>query len=56
MRTSRSAPSTWTCERGSPRARSANALWKAMNTEYAGFEDYDARTSRDIAVFVLEPR
>ena|SRR6185312_9867733 len=31
-------------------------LWKAMNGEYAGFDDYDARTSRDIAVFVLEPR
>jgi deazaflavin-dependent oxidoreductase (nitroreductase family) len=31
-------------------------LWKAMNAEYEGFEDYDARTSRDIAVFVLEPR
>jgi deazaflavin-dependent oxidoreductase (nitroreductase family) len=31
-------------------------LWRAMNAEYEGFEDYDARTSRDIAVFVLEPR
>jgi deazaflavin-dependent oxidoreductase (nitroreductase family) len=31
-------------------------LWKAMNEQYAGFDDYEARTSRDIAVFVLEPR
>ena len=31
-------------------------LWKAMNSHYEGFEDYSERTSRDIAVFVLEPR
>lgn len=31
-------------------------LWDAMNSEYEGFEDYRERTSRDIAVFVLEPR
>ena len=31
-------------------------LWKAMNEQYAGFDDYDAKTSRDIPVFVLEPR
>jgi len=31
-------------------------LWRAMNSEYSGFDDYDARTARDIAVFVLEPR
>ena len=31
-------------------------LWKAMNVQYAGFDDYEAKTSRDIAVFVLEPR
>jgi F420H(2)-dependent quinone reductase len=31
-------------------------LWKAMNQQYAGFDDYEAKTSRDIAVFVLEPR
>jgi deazaflavin-dependent oxidoreductase (nitroreductase family) len=31
-------------------------LWQKMNREYAGFEDYDERTSRDIAVFVLDPR
>jgi F420H(2)-dependent quinone reductase len=31
-------------------------LWQKMNDQYAGFEDYEKRTSRDIAVFVLEPR
>jgi len=31
-------------------------LWRKMNEQYAGFEDYDERTSRDIGVFVLEPR
>jgi F420H(2)-dependent quinone reductase len=31
-------------------------LWKEMNAQYDGFDDYDKRTSRDIAVFVLEPR
>jgi deazaflavin-dependent oxidoreductase (nitroreductase family) len=31
------------------------ALWRRMNDQYAGFEDYERRTSRDIAVFVLEP-
>jgi deazaflavin-dependent oxidoreductase (nitroreductase family) len=31
-------------------------LWRRMNEQYGGFEDYKARTSRDIAVFVLEPR
>jgi deazaflavin-dependent oxidoreductase (nitroreductase family) len=31
-------------------------LWRRMNDEYAGFEDYDAATARDIDVFVLEPR
>jgi F420H(2)-dependent quinone reductase len=31
-------------------------LWRKMNDQYAGFEDYEQRTSRDIAVFVLEPR
>jgi F420H(2)-dependent quinone reductase len=30
-------------------------LWRAMNREYSGFDDYEARTSRDIRVFVLEP-
>lgn len=32
------------------------ALWQAFNEQYAGFDDYGARTSRDIRVFVLEPR
>ncbi|HEX3509679.1 MAG TPA: nitroreductase family deazaflavin-dependent oxidoreductase [Solirubrobacteraceae bacterium] len=31
-------------------------LWRRMNEQYAGFDDYEARTSRDIAVFALEPR
>jgi deazaflavin-dependent oxidoreductase (nitroreductase family) len=31
-------------------------LWQKMNAQYAGFEDYHERTSRDIGVFVLEPR
>jgi deazaflavin-dependent oxidoreductase (nitroreductase family) len=31
-------------------------MWRQMNEQYAGFEDYDERTSRDIAVFVLDPR
>jgi deazaflavin-dependent oxidoreductase (nitroreductase family) len=31
-------------------------LWKKANQLYEGFDSYDARTSRDITVFVLEPR
>jgi hypothetical protein len=31
-------------------------LWRKVNDLYEGFDSYDARTSRDIAVFVLEPR
>ncbi len=31
-------------------------LWRRMNAQFAGFEDYEERTDRDIAVFVLEPR
>jgi deazaflavin-dependent oxidoreductase (nitroreductase family) len=31
-------------------------LWRKMNEQYAGFDAYDANTSRDIAVFALEPR
>jgi deazaflavin-dependent oxidoreductase (nitroreductase family) len=30
-------------------------LWRRMNEQYGGFEDYRAKTSRDIALFVLEP-
>jgi deazaflavin-dependent oxidoreductase (nitroreductase family) len=30
-------------------------LWRRSNEQYAGFDDYEARTSRDIALFVLEP-
>jgi F420H(2)-dependent quinone reductase len=29
-------------------------LWRRMNEQYAGFDDYEARTTREIAVFVLE--
>ncbi len=48
-------------ERRDLRARLAQGderteLWRKMNEQYAGFEDYDERTSRDIGVFVLEPR
>ena len=48
-------------ERRPRRARIAEGeeragLWRAMNQQYAGFDDYEQRTSRDIAVFVLEPR
>jgi deazaflavin-dependent oxidoreductase (nitroreductase family) len=30
-------------------------LWRKANEQYAGFDDYEARTDRDIAVFILEP-
>jgi F420H(2)-dependent quinone reductase len=47
--------------RRSVRARVAEGderaeLWQRMNAQYEGFDHYEARTSRDIAVFVLEPR
>jgi F420H(2)-dependent quinone reductase len=31
-------------------------LWQKVNKMYEGFDSYDANVSRDIAVFVLEPR
>jgi deazaflavin-dependent oxidoreductase (nitroreductase family) len=31
-------------------------LWRKVNEQYSGFDEYDERTSRDIGVFVLEPR
>ncbi len=37
---------------GEERAR----LWQEMNELYEGFEDYEANVTRDIAVFLLEPR
>jgi deazaflavin-dependent oxidoreductase (nitroreductase family) len=48
-------------DRRSVRARVAEGeeradLWRRMNEQYGGFDDYRQRTSRDIAVFVLEPR
>ncbi len=33
-----------------------DVLWRRMNEQYAGFDDYRTRTTRDISVFVLEPR
>jgi len=36
---------------GSERER----LWRLANGDYAGFEDYEQLTEREIAVFVLEP-
>jgi deazaflavin-dependent oxidoreductase (nitroreductase family) len=30
-------------------------LWRKVNEMYEGFDDYDANTTRDIAVFVLDP-
>lgn len=37
---------------GDERAR----LWRAINEQYRGFDHYDARAGREIAVFVLDPR
>lgn len=31
-------------------------LWRKHNEQYSGFDEYEARTDRDIALFVLEPR
>jgi len=31
-------------------------LWRRVNEMYEGFDEYDAKTSREIAVFALEPR
>jgi F420H(2)-dependent quinone reductase len=31
-------------------------LWRKMNELYAGFDDYERNVTRDIALFVLEPR
>ncbi len=47
-------------ERRSVRARVTDGeeredLWRRMNEQYAGFDDYRLRTNRDISVFVLEP-
>jgi F420H(2)-dependent quinone reductase len=30
-------------------------LWRRSNEQYGGFDDYEARTDREIALFVLEP-
>lgn len=31
-------------------------LWRRINAQYSGFDDYAANTRRNIQVFVLEPR
>lgn len=31
-------------------------LWRRVNEMYEGFDEYDAKTTRDIVVFALEPR
>ena len=31
-------------------------LWGKCNEQYAGFDDYEGKTDRKIALFVLEPR
>ena len=48
-------------ERRSVRAQVAEGeererLWRAMNQQYEGFDDYAQRTARDIRLFVLENR
>jgi deazaflavin-dependent oxidoreductase (nitroreductase family) len=48
-------------ERRPVRARIAEGgeradLWRKHNEQYSGFDEYEARTDRNIAVFVLEPR
>jgi deazaflavin-dependent oxidoreductase (nitroreductase family) len=48
-------------ERHRVRARIAEGeertdLWRRHNEQYSGFDEYEARTDRNIAVFVLEPR
>ncbi len=48
-------------ERRKVRARMAEGeerteLWRKHNKQYSGFDEYEARTDRDIALFVLEPR
>jgi F420H(2)-dependent quinone reductase len=30
-------------------------LWRRHNDQYSGFDEYESRTDRDIALFVLEP-
>ncbi|HMJ73804.1 MAG TPA: nitroreductase family deazaflavin-dependent oxidoreductase [Solirubrobacterales bacterium] len=48
-------------ERRPVRARVAEGderadLWRKHVEQFSGFEEYEARTDRDIALFVLEPR
>ncbi|MGD9734174.1 MAG: nitroreductase/quinone reductase family protein [Solirubrobacterales bacterium] len=48
-------------QRRAVRARRADgaerdALWRAHNVQYSGFDEYDAKLSREPSVWVLEPR
>jgi deazaflavin-dependent oxidoreductase (nitroreductase family) len=48
-------------ERQTVRARVAEGeerteLWRKHVEQFSGFDDYESRTDRDIALFVLEPR
>ncbi|MEX0972180.1 MAG: nitroreductase family deazaflavin-dependent oxidoreductase [Solirubrobacterales bacterium] len=48
-------------ERHPVRARIASGeeradLWRRHNEQYSGFDEYEGRTDREIALFVLEPR
>ena len=48
-------------ERRAVRARVAEGeeraeLWRKVNEMYGGFDEYSTRTTRDIRLFVLEPR
>jgi len=48
-------------ERRTVRARRAegeerDALWRAHNVQYSGFDEYDAKLEREPSVWVLEPR
>ena len=48
-------------ERRQVRARVAEGeeraeLWRKVNEMYGGFDEYSARTAREIRLFVLEPR
>ena len=39
-----------------PEGEEHERLWRKVNEQYAGFDDYKARTTRQIKLFVLEPR
>jgi F420H(2)-dependent quinone reductase len=39
-----------------PEGEEHDELWRKVNEQYAGFDDYKSRTTRNIKLFVLEPR